>query len=72
MTFLAVGGRRPRLPKNVRVLWNKIRCARVSHVLPCGCIIRPGEHYHSTGILLDNVFTYKKQHVQGMCVEKLH
>lgn len=52
----------------VVVLWNQIRKARQVHQLKCGCVILPGQSYHSTGVKLDGVYTYTKQHVWG-CLE---
>lgn len=51
------------------VLWNKIRKAKKSHTLKCGCVIKPGMHYHSVGVLINRQLVFTKQHALGMCCE---
>ena len=64
--------KRKPLPPNIRVLWNKVRRSRTTHTLKCGCVIGPGIHYHSTGMLINGKhFAYAKQHLVG-CLEVLH
>lgn len=56
-------------PSHIVLLWNKIRTARKPHILKCGCTIKPGQVYHSTGMLIKGKFAYAKQHALGMCCE---
>lgn len=55
----------------VRTLWNAIRQGLKPHILRCGCINKPGEYYHSVGVLIDGRFSYTKQHPDGLCIEPL-
>lgn len=55
----------------VRKLWSEVRKARKNHVLKCGCTVKPGMLYVSSGILLNGQFTVVKQHTIG-CLEVIH
>jgi hypothetical protein len=56
---------------DTKVLWNKIRLAKKPHLLKCGCVIQPGELYHSAGMKIKGHVVYSKQHALGLCTETM-
>lgn len=69
---MAQGDARPMVPKSrrqtlgIRVLSNKIVCAKVEHELSCGCLLDKGKFYHKVAALYNGVFATNKGHA-GPC-----
>lgn len=58
------------LPRGYRLVANRIKCARVSHRLDCGCTIKPGHHYHQVAFGVGRQIVYLKRHIFG-CLEDI-